>query len=285
MKELLRRAEQHENALGAFGVGNMEMVMGVIRAAEELKKDVLLQVAEVRLPYSPLSLLGPMMIEAARSSTVSVAVHMDHGRSIKTIQESLEMGFTSVMYDGSQLPLEQNIEYTKKVIEMAGNYGASVEAEIGIVGGSEDNSKNYDILCTDPKEAKQFVEATGVDALAIAIGNAHGSYSTVPRLRFDILSEIASEINTPLVLHGGSGISDEDFQKAIQCGIRKINIATENFQSLTKHAEKYLRTKGPHNYFDLSEAMVDGAYQSARKHIITFNSLGDFTDKHMSTVE
>lgn len=272
MKELLVRAEKEQVGTGAFSVGNMEMVMGVIKAAEEHKTPVILQVAEVRLKHSPLHLMGPMMLAAAKAAAVDVAVHLDHGMSLPVIQQALELGFTSVMLDASREDFKVNIERTGQVVELAKRYGATVEAELGLVGGSEDGSSDHGVRCTDPGMAKVFCAETGVDALAVAIGNAHGDYPVAPRLEFDVLSEIHSSIDLPLVLHGGSGITDLDFQQAISLGIRKVNIATASFNRLTKRAEEYLADAGKHNYFSLNEAMVQGTYENAARHIRVFNT-------------
>ena len=271
MKELLRQADRENRGCGAFSVGNMEMVKGAISAAEEMKTPIILQIAEVRLNYSHLSLMGPMMVEAARQAKVDVAVHMDHGLTFETIKEALEYGFTSVMLDASRDSFEDNIAKTKEVVAMAKEYGATVEAELGLVGGSEDGKSDHGIRCTDPKDAKIFCEQTGVDALAVAIGNAHGDYPVAPKLEFGVLEQIRQETNMPLVLHGGSGITDDDFRKAISLGIRKVNIATASFKSLTKQAEEYLSTEGVHNYFDLNAAMVLGTYKNVKHHIEVFN--------------
>ena len=177
MKTLLENAAKNNRGCGAFSVGNMEMVKGAVRAAEELNTPIILQIAEVRLKHSPLDLMGPMMVQAAKSAKVDVAVHLDHGLTFETVQRALELGFTSVMLDASTLPFEENIANTKKVVELAAKYGATVEAELGLVGGSEDGSCDHGIRCTDPDDAKVFAEKTGIDALAVATGNAHGEYT------------------------------------------------------------------------------------------------------------
>ena len=276
MKTLLMQAAREDRAVGAFSVGNMEMVKGAIQAAQESKTPIILQIAEVRLGHSPLDLMGPMMVEAAKDADVDVAVHLDHGQTFAVLEQALKMGFTSVMFDGSTLPFEENIEKTRKVVELAKTYGATVEAELGLVGGTEDGKKNHKIRCTDPKDAKSFCEQTGVDALAVAIGNAHGNYPVAPTLEFDILGEINKNTDDiPLVLHGGTGITPADFRKAIHLGIRKINIATASFDSLTRKAEEYLKTDGRHNYFALNEAMVEGVYENVKRHIYIFNNKGE----------
>ncbi|MDY4404335.1 class II fructose-bisphosphate aldolase [Blautia sp.] len=271
MKDLLRRAEEKNIGCGAFSVGNMEMVRGAIRAAEELDTPIILQIAEVRLKNSPLHLMGPMMVQAAKEAKVDVAVHLDHGLTFETVDKALEFGFTSVMLDASTLPFEENIARVKAVVEKARKYGATVEAELGLVGGSEDGSCDHGIRCTDPDDAVVYARETGIDALAVAIGNAHGNYPVAPTLAFDVLEKIHEKVDIPLVLHGGSGITDKDFQRAISLGIRKVNIATASFNSLTAHVEKYMESTDKHNFFDLNEAMVQGTYENVKRHILVFN--------------
>lgn len=219
MKKLLEQARAENRGVGAFSVGNMEMVKGALQAAEELRTSIILQIAEVRLKHSPLALMGPMMVQAAKEAKVDVAVHLDHGLTLETVQKALDLGFTSVMFDSSLYPFEENIARTKQVVELARRYGATVEAELGLVGGSEDGKAGHGIRCTDPADAEVFCRETGVDALAVAIGNAHGNYPVAPELAFDVLEEIHRRVHIPLVLHGGSGITDEDFRKAISLGI------------------------------------------------------------------
>ena len=271
MKDLLRRAEEKNIGCGAFSVGNMEMVRGAIRAAEELDTPIILQIAEVRLKNSPLHLMGPMMVQAAKEAKVDVAVHLDHGLTFETVDKALELGFTSVMLDASTLPFEENIARVKAVVEKARKYSATVEAELGLVGGSEDGSCDHGIRCTDPDDAVVYARETGIDALAVAIGNAHGNYPVAPTLAFDVLEKIHEKVDIPLVLHGGSGITDKDFQRAISLGIRKVNIATASFNSLTAHVEKYMESTDKHNFFDLNEAMAQGTYENVKKHILVFN--------------
>lgn len=271
IKDLLKRAEEKNIGCGAFSVGNMEMVKGAIRAAEELNTPIILQIAEVRLKNSPLHLMGPMMVQAAKEAKVDVAVHLDHGLTFETVDKALELGFTSVMLDASTLPFEENIAKVKTVVEKARKYGATVEAELGLVGGSEDGSCDHGIRCTDPDDAVVYARETGIDALAVAIGNAHGNYPVAPTLAFDVLEKIHEKVDIPLVLHGGSGITDKDFQRAISLGIRKVNIATASFNSLTAHVEKYMASTDKHNFFDLNEAMVQGTYENVKRHILVFN--------------
>lgn len=272
MRDLLKDAQNGNYAVGSFSVANMEMVLGVLKAAEELNAPVILQIAEVRLKQSPLELIGPLMVAAAENAKTPVAVHFDHGKTEEKIGLALELGFTSVMFDGSHLPLDENIAQTKKIMAMAQEYDAAVEAEIGCVGGSEDGSEDIAINCTKPDDAVRFVNETGVDALAIAIGNAHGNYKSIPKLRFDILEKCAELVDTPLVLHGGTGISPEDFVKCSKTGIKKINIATATFDMVEKTVHTCYNNDEIKGYYDLQGAEVQGAYENAKKHILIFGT-------------
>lgn len=273
MKTLLADAQKNKYAVGSFSIANMEMILGVIKAAEETNSPIILQIAEVRLNYSPLKLIGPVMLAAAKEAKVPVAVHLDHGTTLECIQTALDLGFTSVMFDGSHLPFEENIAMTKKVMEMAEPYGAAVEAEIGCVGGSEDGSVDIAMRCTSPEQAVKFYSETNVDALAIAIGNAHGFYKEAPQLRFDILNDVANAVEVPLVLHGGTGIEPEDFIKCHQNGIKKINIATATFASVEKQVRSSYENEKIKGYYDLHQAEIDGAYNNAIAHMKIFDSV------------
>lgn len=274
MRDLLADAEDGNYAVGSFSVANMEMVLGVLKAAKELSAPIILQIAEVRLKQSPLEVIGPLMVAAAENADTPVAVHFDHGKTIEKISQALEIGFTSVMLDGSHLPLDENIKVTNQVAEIAREYDAAVEAEIGCVGGSEDGSEDIAINCTKPADAVRFEKEADIDALAIAIGNAHGNYKETPKLRFDILKEVDELTDTPLVLHGGTGISPEDFVKCSKTGIKKINIATATFDSVEKTVANSYKKNGIKGYYDLQAAEVEGAYQNAKKHILIFGSDG-----------
>lgn len=274
MSSLLSKAREGGYAVGSFSVANMEMVLGVLKAVEETKSPAILQIAEVRLNYSPLEIIGPLMVAAAKNSPMPVAVHFDHGKTIEKIKQALDIGFTSVMFDGSHLPFEENAKITANIKKLASSYGADCEGEIGCVGGSEDGSEDIAINCTSPKQALEFHQMTAVDALAVAIGNAHGNYKQVPKLRFDILEETAKLVKAPLVLHGGTGILPEDFRKCISLGINKINIATATFDSVEHNVRTAYEKSAINGYYDLQTAEVDGAYKNAMKHIEIFGCAG-----------
>ena len=274
MSDLLRKAKKEGYAVGSFSVANMEMVLGVLKALEETKSPAIIQIAEVRLNHSPLELIGPLMVAAAKNSSVPVAVHFDHGKTEEKIRQALEIGFTSVMFDGSHLPFEENAAKTAEIKGLAEQYGADCEGEIGCVGGSEDGSEDIAINCTSPEQAAEFYQKTGVDALAVAIGNAHGNYKQAPKLRFDILEQTANYVDVPLVLHGGTGILPDDFRKCISLGIHKINIATATFDRVEQSARNAYSDGKIKGYYDLQSAEVEGAYKNTLEHIEIFGCAG-----------
>ena len=228
-KEILDHAHKNGYAVGAFNVVNMEMLQAVIAAAEEEKSPVFVQTSEGALSYAGIETISALIRQKAEAASVPVAFHLDHGTSFETTVKCVRNGWSSVMIDGSHHVLEDNIALTKKVVEMAHSCGVSVEAELGRLGGIEDNISvdEKDARFTDPEEAKKFVAETGVDYLAIAIGTAHGKYKGVPKLDFDRLERIKGDLNMPIVLHGASGIDEESIKKAISLGINKINIDTD----------------------------------------------------------
>ena len=274
MAPLLKDARSGGYAVGSFSVANMEMVLGVLKAVEETKSPAIIQIAEVRLNYSPLELIGPLMVAAAKNSPMPVAVHFDHGKTAEKIKQALDIGFTSVMFDGSHLPFEENSRITAEIKKTAAAYGADCEGEIGCVGGSEDGSEDIAINCTSPAQALEFYNKTGVDALAVAIGNAHGNYKQAPKLRFDILEQTAGLVPVPLVLHGGTGILPDDFRRCIKLGINKINIATATFDSVEQSAREAYANQAVKGYYDLQTAEVEGTYRNALKHIEIFGCAG-----------
>lgn len=270
LSDLLNGVRDNTYAIGAFNVSDMEMAMGAIRAAENLNAPFILQVAEGRLRYSPLELLGPVMLAAAKSCRTPVAVHLDHGCTMRTIKLALELGFTSVMFDGSRYPLAENIARTKEIAAIAKAYGADVEGEIGRVGGAEGDYEDIDAVVTSVDEAVRFAEETGVDALAVAIGTAHGNYTKRPKLRIDRLREIAAAVKCPLVLHGGTGLTPKDFQDCLRNGIKKINIATASYDNAAAFIIKAGMEKPDAGYFDFSDAIVRGTQSSIEAHMRLF---------------
>ncbi|MDD3335134.1 MAG: class II fructose-bisphosphate aldolase [Eubacteriales bacterium] len=263
MRDLLAEARREKRAVGSFSVSSINMIMGIVNAAEQLHTPVILQVAEKRLRDGELAILGAAMLAAAKQSSQPIGVHLDHGETIECIRRALELGFTSVMYDGSRLPLEENICQTNKVMELARPFHAAVEAEIGSVGKTE-TGQAAPAICAKPEEGVHFLKETGVDALAVAIGNAHGVYVGAPHLRFEVLEEMLKSCDTPFVLHGGTGISDADFHRAAQLGMLKINIATATFMAATQAAQ------GAQDYFEMIRRIEAAAEQVAMHHIRIF---------------
>lgn len=225
LNEILAIAEERKCAIGAFNTPNLECITAVLSAAEKLDVPVMITHAELHESVAPLSVIGPVMVQAARDAKVPVCVHLDHCETLSYMAEALKLGFTGVMYDGSVLPYEENVANTKIAVAMAKEYGANVEAEIGQLasreGGTEENAGGP--VYTDPDLAVRFCSETGIDALAPSFGTAHGIYKSKPVLDLDRVKVIAEKTKLPLVMHGGSGVSDEDYRTAIRNGIRKIN--------------------------------------------------------------
>ena len=227
LNEVLKKAQKEKYAVGLFNTTDTDMLQAVIEAAEESNSPVILGTAEVLLPYGELKLIAPSVIAAAKRASVPVVVHYDHGLTFERCLEALKLGFSSVMFDGSAKPYGQNIEETKEIVKIAHAFGASVEGEIGHVGEAAQGDESLENMYTTVAEAKEYLENTGVDALAVAIGSAHGVYKKKPKLNIERLKEIADAVSVPLVLHGGSGLSDDDFKNTIREGIAKVNIFTD----------------------------------------------------------
>jgi fructose-bisphosphate aldolase, class II len=249
LKDLLANARQNNYAVGAFNVTNLGFIDTLIDAAVEQRSPIIIQIAEVHLKYVDLEEIAPIIISAAKKVDIPICFHLDHGQSLKTVMRAIRAGFTSVMFDGSALPFADNIKATKEVVRIAESVNVSVEAEIGHVGGEAigevapvSHAANKELF-TKVEEATTFVKETSVDALAIAIGNVHGFYKGDPNLDFDRLAAIKQAVSTPLVLHGGSGISDADFRKAVSLGICKINFYTEMSAGAVTSLRKYLADK------------------------------------------
>lgn len=227
LNEVLKKAQKEKYAVGLFNTTDTDMLQAVIEAAEEKRSPVILGTAEVLLPYGELKLIAPSVIAAAKRASVPVVVHYDHGLTFERCLEALQLGFSSVMFDGSAKAYGQNIEETKEIVKIAHAFGASVEGEIGHVGEAAQGDESLENMYTTVAEAKEYLENTGVDALAVAIGSAHGVYKKKPKLNVERLKEIADAVSVPLVLHGGSGLSDDDFKNTIREGIAKVNIFTD----------------------------------------------------------
>lgn len=239
---LLKPARAGGWAVGAFNCNNLEIVQAIVRAAEAEAAPVVIQASQGALRYAGLHYIAALALEAARSARVPVAVHLDHGTSFAQVVRCVRAGFSSVMIDGSHLPLAENIALTRRVVELARPVDVSVEAELGRIGGTEDNITvdEREAFFTDPDEAVDFVAATGVDALAVAVGTAHGLYRGTPRLDFDRLERIRARVDVPLVLHGSSGVPADAIREAVTRGVAKVNIDTDIRQAFTGRVREVL---------------------------------------------
>lgn len=267
LKDLLAEAQKHKYAVGAFNAVDSHFARAVLMAAAERKSPVILNIAEVHFDYCPPEIMIPLYRAIAEPLDIPIAINLDHGVSHQGIMRAIKSGFTSIMFDGSDLTYRQNIEKTKNVVEMCHPLGVSVEAELGAVGGEEggglvgaaDRS-----LYTNPNQAAEFVELTGIDALAVAIGNSHGLYKGEPNLDFALLKEINDKVSCPLVLHGGSGITGGGFRKAISLGISKINFYTGMSQvALGVLKEGMNKTGNAYNDYPLLMLKVEEKVQDA----------------------
>lgn len=280
LNEVMKIAEEKKIAIGSFNTPNLEGLQAVTEAAAELGLPVIIQFAQCHEPWIPLSVMGPIMVEAAKKAAVPVCVHLDHGETIEYLQQALALGFTGVMYDGSVLSYEENLANTKKVVEMAAKTGASVEAELGSMGkresgtgddsGAEDETKIY----TDPEQASVFVRETGIDALACSFGTTHGIYLSEPKLDFEVVRNVRKLTNDiPVVMHGGSGVSKEDFRKAVEAGVRKINYFTYMDKSGGNAAVDYLgslKEGEPVFFSSISMAARDAMKENVKAAMLQF---------------
>lgn len=240
-EEMLKKADENGYAVGAFNVENMEMVMAVIKACEELNSPAILQTTPSTVKYAGLDMYYANVSAAAKRARVPIALHLDHGNSFDLAMQALRAGYTSIMIDGSHDSFEDNIAVSKRVADACKANGVPVEAELGKVGGKEDDTECNDPGYTDPKDAVKFVEETGISSLAVAIGTAHGIYKGEPKLDFDRLSEIRKVVHIPLVLHGASGVPDESVKECIKRGISKVNFATELRIAYSDGIKAYLK--------------------------------------------
>ena len=283
LKEILELAEEKKIAIGAFNAPNLESVQAEIAAAEELNLPVILQFAQSHETHITLDEIGPIMMTYAKKAAVPVCVHLDHGESLEYVQKALDLGFTGVMYDGSTLPYEENVANTKKAVAMARKTGAYVEAELGSMGrreggsgentGANDETKIY----TNPEQAKDFVAATGVDALACSFGTTHGIYLTEPKLDFSVVENVRRECGgIPVVMHGGSGVSKEDFHKAIRAGVRKINYFTYMDKAAGSAMLEYVQALAqgqPAFYSDAALRAIAAMKENVKSAMTTFAML------------
>ena len=279
MNEVLRPAKANRYAVGLFNAVNLELARGIINAAESTRSPVIMGTAEILLPYGPLDEVSYYLIPMAKKASVPVVVHLDHGLTYDTCIKALELGFSSIMYDCSTDSYEENVRKVKEMADIAHSYGATIEGELGHVGDNEGSAEGSNHLAdpskyfTDPKLAKDFVEKTGVDALAIAVGNAHGAYKLPPKLDFERIRTIANTVDVPLVLHGGSGLTDNDFRRAIKEGISKVNIFTDiNVAAVEAEFKKF--SSMDKGIIDLIPAAVEAVKQESMNKMKLFSSDG-----------
>lgn len=265
LKEIMKIAEERQIAVGSFNTPNLEGLMAVIEAAEKWNLPVIIQFAQCHEPWIPLDVIGPIMVETAKKSKAPVCVHLDHGETLEYLKKALDMGFTSIMYDGSTLSYAENLENTKKAVEMAKERNASVEAELGSMGrresgvGDEYNGEDKTKIYTDPVQAEIFVRETGIDALACSFGTTHGIYLTEPKLDFEVVKRVRELTGgIPVVMHGGSGVSREDYHKAVLAGVRKINYFTYMDKAGGNGAVEYFGTLKPEEPIFFSSLIMEG---------------------------
>ena len=253
LKEVLENARSKKCAVGNFDVFNLEMLRGVMEAAEESRSPVILAYAEPFEAFADIRHYAKLLLSYAEQASVPVVLHSDHSVSLEEIQRVLDNGFTSVMIDASDKSFEENVEITRKVVEMARPYGASVESEIGHVSGLNTLFENDCNVFTDPQSDKKFAEETEIDALAVSIGNVHGVYQKAPDIQFGLLEELNTTVPIPLVLHGASGICDEDMVQMVKGGIAKVNYYTD----LCLAASECMKQQEGKHYLDTSQKIVE----------------------------
>lgn len=250
MKEILKDAQDRHYGVGYFNAVNMEMVHAYIEAAEEAKSPIIIGTAEGLLNYASFEWIVPLMLDRARNAKVPVAVHLDHTYHFEVLMQALRAGIGSIMYDGSRGSHEDNVRVSREVAKIAHAMGVGVECELGSVGGlSDENGKEDAMVYTSPEDAREFVEQTGIDFLAVSIGTAHGVYKSTPKLDIPRLEKIRALVDTPLVLHGGSGLSDDDFRNTIAGGIAKINVYTD----IILAGRRALMENSDKNYTDMCQ--------------------------------
>ena len=268
LNDVLKKAQAEHYGVGLFNTTDTDMLEAAISAAEELNSPIIIGTAEVLLPNGELKLIAPSVIAAAKRAKVPVVVHYDHGLTFDRCIEALKLGFSSIMFDGSAGDAEQNIADTKEIVKIAHSFGATVEGEIGHVGQADTCDNAVTDSYTTPEEAADFIAKTGVDALAVAIGTAHGAYKEKPCLDIERLKQIRAKVETPLVLHGGSGLSDDDFRNTVREGIAKVNIFTD----LCVAGEKAMKENAHLSYLDIRNKKVEYIKEAVKNKMRLFGS-------------
>ena len=278
LDQVLKPAKAGKYAVGLFNTHDTDMLEAAINAAEKLRSPIIIGTAEVLLPYGDLPLIAPALVAAAKRATVPVVVHYDHGLTFGKTLEALKEGFSSVMYDASAKAYADNIAETAEVTKIAHAFGATIEGEIGHVGSAQDGDDRNG-LYTTVEEAVDFQTRTGVDALAVAVGNAHGVYKTKPCIQLDRIAELNAAVKCPLVMHGGSGLSDDDFRNAIERGVAKMNIHTDlvcaGMRAMYEQCDAHDRDKiVTWDYLDTRKARVEAIQKVIERKLALFNSVG-----------
>lgn len=272
LNDVLLDAREKKYGVGLFNTTDTDMLEAVISAAEELRAPVIIGTAEVLLPAGELKLIAPSILAAAKRATVPVVVHYDHGLTFARCMEALQLGFSSVMFDGSAGDYAQNVADTREIVRIAHAFGASVEGEIGHVGQADANDNDASDLYTKVSEALDYAAGTGVDALAVSIGTAHGAYKSKPKLDLERLSEIHNALDIPLVLHGGSGLTDDDFRNSIANGISKVNIFTDLCLAGNRAMQQGLEEGLA--YLDIRNRKVALMCEEVKKKMLVFGCAG-----------
>lgn len=268
LNDVLPQAQKNGYAVGLFNTIDTDMLEGAISAAEELNSPIIIGTAEVLLPYGELSLITPSIINAAKNASVPVVVHYDHGLTFEKCLEALKLGFSSVMFDASVLDYDENIKQTREIVKIAHAMGSTVEGEIGHVG--DNGADSAADIYTSVEMAKDYTDKTNTDACAVAFGTAHGKYIKKPKLDFERLKDIRAAVDVPLVMHGGSGLSDDDFKTAVKCGIAKINIFTD----LCTAGEDAVKSACEENigYLKMRNKKVMAIKEAVKRKILLFGS-------------
>ncbi len=282
LKEVLKDAQEKKYAVGSFNAVDVNLLRGLIAAAEEEQSPIIINLGQGQFRLTPPEILAPVMIQMAKEATVPVVIHLDHGKDVETCIRALRLGFSSVMYDGSALPFEENLKNTQEVVKIARHFGASVEAEIGKVGNTETGdeeevqaaTEQEEDQLTQPAEAKSFAEQSGADALAVAFGTAHGLYHGEVKLDFDRLREIQKDASIPLVMHGGSGLEESIYGDVIACGVSKINYFTNMSHDIGKQCQALLNSKSEAYYHETILCAVNATQKHAAHIMRVFGSSG-----------
>jgi len=283
LKEILEKAEEGNYAVGAFNSPTLESARAAVEAAEELQVPIILSHAEVHFEITPLEIMGPILVELAKNASVPVAVHLDHGSNLENVKRAIELGFSSVMIDASHMSYEENVKTVSEVVAYAQKHKVSVEAELGMItssgiGGEETPGGDHHIdgddadFYTDPEVAKDFVERTEIDALAASFGTVHGIYLKEPKLDFARLKSIYENIQKPVVMHGGSGLSEEEYVTAINSGVRKINYYSYSAKAGAEAVKEYIDSHSNHFYHDFAFVAKEAIKKDLKRAMEIFSN-------------